>query len=177
MKIALFVVAGIVALIGLMAVIGSLLPRQHVASRAGRFRQPPDTLWATLTDFAALPTWAPEMKKVHRLEDRNGHPVWMHEGSSWSAPMEVVEFTPPRRFALRIADEKLPFGGTWIYDIAPVDGGSVVTITEDGEIRNPLFRFLARFVFGYTSTMDGYLKALGKKHGETVAPQAAAAVR
>jgi len=170
MKIVLFVLVAIVALIGVVMLVGSLLPRGHVASRSGRFRQAPETLWQTLTDFAAMPAWAPEVQKVERVADLNGHPVWMHTGKQWSAPMEVVELTPPRRFAMRIADPKLPFGGTWTYEIAPTDGGSTVTITENGEIGSPIFRFMARFVFGYTSTMDGYLKALGKKYGENVTP-------
>ncbi len=42
----------------------------------------------------------------------------------------------------------------------------MVTITENGEIYNPFFRFMARFVFGYTVTMETYLKALGKKFSE-----------
>jgi hypothetical protein len=42
----------------------------------------------------------------------------------------------------------------------------VVTITESGEIYNPVFRFMARFVFGYDSTMAGYLGALSRKFGQ-----------
>jgi uncharacterized protein YndB with AHSA1/START domain len=169
MKIILFVV-GVVAMVGLVTLIGSLLPRQHVASRAGRFRESPESLWKTVTDFPGMPSWAPDVQKVERVADQNGHPVWMHTGSRWSAPMEVVEFSPPRRLTMRIADPKLPFGGAWTYEITPDGGGSIVTITERGEIGSPIFRFLARFVFGYTSTMDGYLRALGKKHGESVTP-------
>ena len=45
-----------------------------------------------------------------------------------------------------------------------------MTITESGVIHNPLFRFLARFLFGYTGTADAYLRALGAKHGESVTP-------
>jgi len=39
-------------------------------------------------------------------------------------------------------------------------------IREVGEIYNPLFRFLARFFFGYTGTIDAYLKSMAKKFGE-----------
>jgi uncharacterized protein YndB with AHSA1/START domain len=148
-----------------------------VASRAATFRTPGDSLWATLTDFAALPSWAPEMTKVERIADQNGHPVWHHHGKQWSAPMEVVEFSPPHRFTLKIADPKLPFGGTWAYDIAPGDGGTVVMITENGEVGPPIMRFLSRYVFGQTSTMDAYLKALGRKYGETVTPGPGVPVR
>ncbi len=170
MKWLLIVPAVLVGVVALLALLGSLVPRQHVASRSARFQQRPEVLWQTLTDFAKLPTWAPEVRKVERLPDREGHPVWLHSGPRWQAPMEVVEFDPPRRFKTTISDPRLPFGGSWTYQVSPSGGGSVVTITEDGEIRNPVFRFLARFVIGYTGTMDAYLRALGRKHGEAVAP-------
>ena len=64
---------------------------------------------------------------------------------------------------LRIADPKLPFGGTWTYEIAPTAGGSTLTITENGEVYNPIFSFMARFVFGYDGTMKTYLANLEKK--------------
>jgi hypothetical protein len=64
----------------------------------------------------------------------------------------------------RIADPHLPFGGTWTYEVAPaVGGGSTLTITENGEVYNLVFRFISRFVMGYTATIDRYLEALRKK--------------
>jgi hypothetical protein len=42
---------------------------------------------------------------------------------------------------------------------------TTLRITEHGEIYNPIFRALARFVFGYESTMIAYLDALKKKVG------------
>ena len=44
-------------------------------------------------------------------------------------------------------------------------------ITEDGYVNNPLFRFMARFFFGYASTLDSYMKSLGEKFGEQVTLQ------
>ena len=170
MRLILFVVVGVAVLVGLIALAGSLLPRRHVASRSARFQAPADSLWTTLTDFPALPSWAPEVTRVERLADLNGHPVWLHKGQRWSAPMEVTELVPPRRVTMRIADPKLPFGGSWTYEVASDGGGSVVTITENGEIGNPIMRFLSRFVFGQTSTMDRYLRALAFKYDEKVTP-------
>jgi uncharacterized protein YndB with AHSA1/START domain len=174
-KVVLFILIAFFALAAVVTLGGALLPRQHVASRRARFRAPADTLWRTLTDFARLPDWAPEMVRVERMEDIDGHPVWLHIGRRWRAPMEVMEFVPPRRLVLRIADPKLPFAGTWTYEVAEAPDGTTVTITENGEIGNPAMRFLSRFVFGQTSTMDAYLKALGRRHGETVTPMAGVA--
>ncbi|HZD05714.1 MAG TPA: hypothetical protein VE173_12380, partial [Longimicrobiales bacterium] len=64
-----------------------------------------------------------------------------------------------------IADEGLPFGGTWTYVLEPDAGGTRVTLTEDGEIYNPFFRFMARFVFGYDGTMRSYLDGLEARMG------------
>jgi uncharacterized protein YndB with AHSA1/START domain len=171
-KFVLIVVLVLVALLGVAFLIGSLLPRGHMASRAARYHQTPEAVYAALSDFPAYPKWAPEITRVERLPDMNGNPVWYHRGSRFSMPMEVLEATSPRRLEMRIADPKLPFAGTWTYEIAAVAGGSEVTVTERGAIGPPLFRFLSRFVFGYTSTMDQYLKALGRKFGENVTPQA-----
>ena len=50
-------------------------------------------------------------------------------------------------------------------EIVPTPKGSRLTITERGEIYNPIFRTLARFVFGYSSTLESCLKAVEKKLG------------
>jgi hypothetical protein len=76
----------------------------------------------------------------------------------------------PCKLIVRIADAKLPFGGTWTYEITPVAAGSRLRIREDGEVYNPVFRFLSRFVFGYSGTIDAYLKSLERKLAEQ--PQA-----
>ena len=62
------------------------------------------------------------------------------------------------------------FGGTWTYELTPDSGGTKISVTEAGWIGNPIFRTLSRFIFGYYGSLDGYLKALGKKLGEDVRP-------
>ena len=85
----------------------------------------------------------------------------------------VVESAPPRRLVTRIADQNLPYGGSWTYDLTPDGSGTHLTITEHGEVYNPIFRFVSRFIMGHTSMMDGVLRALGTRHGETVVPEPA----
>jgi len=91
----------------------------------------------------------------------------------WKMPMAVTSFDPPRSLTLEIASADLPYSGTWTYVVTSVDGGTVVTVTEHGEVSNPVFRFLSRFVFGQTRTMDAYLEAIGRRHGESVTPATA----
>ena len=64
----------------------------------------------------------------------------------------------------RIDSKSLPFGGTWTYEVQPeADGRSRLQITEDGEIYNPVFRFVSRFVIGQTRTINSYLEALRRQ--------------
>ena len=44
----------------------------------------------------------------------------------------------------------------------------MVRITEDGEVYNPIFRFVSRFVFGQTRMLDAYLRALGQATGQQI---------
>jgi hypothetical protein len=69
-----------------------------------------------------------------------------------------------------IVAEKLPFSGVWTYEIEPVAAGSRVTITEDGEVFNPIFRLVARLFLGHHTTIDRCLEALGQRFGEQVIP-------
>jgi len=160
----------LVALVIVVCVVGALLPKAHVASRTATYRQRPEALWATITDFAGAPSWRPGVRKVD-VEPPSGEVThFVEEGEHGKIRFEVLERDAPGHMVTRIADTGLPFGGRWTYEIRSEGNGARVTITENGEVYNPLFRFLSRFVFGYTSTLDTYLEALGKKHGEAVTP-------
>jgi hypothetical protein len=170
MKWALIVVGLLVSAALLVVVIGSMLPVGHVATRAARFRQPPEAVWSAITDVSAYPSWRTDLTKVDSLPAENGHARWIEEGDGDPITFEVAEAVPPRRLVVRIADRNLPFGGSWTYVITPADGGSQLRITENGEVYNPLFRFMSRFVFGHGSAMEKYLTALGRRFGESVTP-------
>ena len=93
---------------------------------------------------------------------------WELDSHGQKITFELVEDSPPSRRVVRIADKSLPFGGTWTFEIAAEGDGSSVRITEDGKIYNVIFRFVARFFVGYTSSIEGYLRDLGRKFGESV---------
>lgn len=171
MRWVLMVLGVIVGLVATVLIVGALIPKGHVASRSARFQQPPEVLWEAMTDFASHPTWRTGLERMEPLPEREGRPLWREMGRYGPITYEVVESSPPTRLVTRIADPELPFGGTWTYEIASRDGSSTVTITEEGEIYNVIFRFMARFVFGYTATMEQYLVDLGKRFGEEVVPE------
>src|SRR5262245_21585341 len=151
----------LVLIVGLAALIGALLPQNHRATRRARFRQPPEALYAII---AGAPEWRSGVKASGKLPDGKW---WEEDSHGRKITYELIEDRPPTRRITRIADRSLPFGGSWTIEIAPGPDGSVVRITEDGEIYNVIFRFVARYLMGYTSTMEMWLRDLGRKFGES----------
>lgn len=173
MKIALTVAGVLVSIPVLLTLWGLAMPSGHVATRAARVAAPPDEVFRLLADVGAQPSWRKDLKSVEILPPRNGRTVWRETGGSGILTLELVESAAPRRLVTRIADDTLPFGGSWTILLAPDGAGTRVTITEDGFVKLAPLRPLARFVFGHTTTIDGYLRHLGAHWGEVVTPSGA----
>ena len=167
MKWLLWIGGSLVLLAGLVAMVGAMLPRSHHVTRKARFRASPAALYAVI---AGPPDWRTGVQNFGTLPEKDGRKQWWEEDSHHQKiTFELAEDQPARRMVVRIADRGLPFGGTWTFDIRPLaDGGSELRITEDGEIYNPIFRFMARFFFGYASSAETYLRDLGVKFAQPV---------
>jgi hypothetical protein len=133
MELVLTVVAVLVALVVIVALVGSRLPAAHSARRSAELSASPDRVWSAI-NLAVRERWG---------------------GVSY----EVVESVPPRRLVGKVVGSK-DFGGTWTYEIDTQGNATRLTITEDGWIANPFFRFLSRYVFGYSRTIETYLTNL-----------------
>ena len=146
----------VVALVLLMAIIGWTLPVGHVASRRARFRQTPQALFAAISGPGE---WRSDIARIEPV----GPARWKEFSKGGDAvTYELVESTPPLRRVTRIADENLPYSGGWTLEIAPAHGGATLAITERGEVKNPIFRFVSRFLMGHYQTIDTYLADLAK---------------
>lgn len=131
MKWILYAAAAIAAIVFVVAAIGAALPVKHTATRTTRVALPPDALYTLLTQI-----------------------------KYGDVPVHVERQEPPSLLVSRVDASEKAFGGTWTYRIAPAPGGSELTITEDGEVYNVIFRFVSRFVIGHHATLDGYIRNL-----------------
>ena len=140
MRWVIWTIVTLVGLVGVMALAGYLLPVGHEASRSAEFNKPPEAVFALVADVSNYRSWwdGVEVQSV------------------------VVESVAPAKLVTKVVGET-QFGGTWTFEITPTPGGSRLTITERGEIYNPVFRTLAKLVFGYTSTMESCLAAAQKR--------------
>ena len=165
------VVGGLILLVGIVALIGSRLPKSHVASGSILLRQSPQEVYAVVRDFGSAPQWRSDVKQME-VEAAQGGPVYFREvGKNGTVNYALVEDVPAQRMVTRIRDTDLGYSGQWTYLFAAENGGTRVTIREDGEVSNVLFRFMSRYVFGHTAIIDSYLTSLAKRFGEQAVPQ------
>jgi hypothetical protein len=172
MKRVLITVLVLISFLLAVPVVGLFLPRSHVVARTITLHQPPDAIWRVITDFEAAPTWRPNVARIEQLSAHQGFPVWReHYQTGDALTLATIESIAPARLVREIVDPDLPFGGRWLYEIAPMGGESRVTITEHGDVFNPVFRVVSRFFMDQTANIDQYLLDLARKFGESVAPQ------
>ena len=156
----LVALAALTASVAAVALVGTLLPRQHVEARSATVPGSPDLVFATIADAGGYAAWRPSLSAVDVLPPVDGRARWIEVSGGDRIAMEQVARTAPHRLVTRIADPDLPFGGTWTFALVAEGAGTRVTITERGEIHNPIFRAVARFVLGYGATMDTFLDEL-----------------
>ena len=171
MRIIVLLLAVVVGLGLIVVVVGYLQPVQHVVTVAARVPGTPEQVWDALTDVAAYPKWRGDVTSVAMMPSDSGHVAWREHGKNGAISYAIEQAEPTRRLVTRITDTSLPFGGSWEYLITPDGTGSRVQITEQGEVYNPVFRFVSRFIMGHSATASAFLRSLGARFGATVVPE------
>jgi len=171
MRVVVVLLAVMVGLGLVVVIVGYLLPVRHEATVSATIPAAPDAVWAVLTDPASYPTWRGDVTSVELLPTDSGHVAWREQGKNGAISYAIELAEVPTRLVTRITDKSLPFGGSWEYVVTGEGRGSRVRITEHGEVYNPVFRFVARFIMGHSATASAYLKALGARFGATVTPE------
>ncbi len=168
MKIALFILLGLVALLALAGLVfyvaGSRLPREHRAQVTVTLPASRAAVWSAITDYAAMPSWWPAIQSVRTEKLADGTELtWTTDSHGNKLPYRTGDSRVNEHLVRVIASDQLAFGGTWTFDVADAAGGGTrLTITEDGYINPPIFRALAQWFFGLDTTMRDYLANLEK---------------
>lgn len=160
MKWFLITLAILTGLIAVVFIAGSTLSQQHTATASATFSSTPEAVWAVVANRKDSPSWRDDLREVIVTGDQTFKEV-TQDGDA--VEYSIEESTPPQRLVIRIITPYLPYGGSWTYDFTPSSGGCTLTITENGEVYNPFFRFISKYLIGHTSTLDTYLKNLKTK--------------
>jgi len=166
MKIVLLGVLALAALLALAAfviyVAGARMPRQHRSRIAVTLPARRAAVWAAITDYAAMPGWWPAVKAVRTETLADGTVLtWNADDHGREVPFRTGESRPGEKLVRVIAIDRLPYGGSWTYELADAPGGdTVLTLTEDGFINPPMFRAMARWFIGLDATQRDFLSHL-----------------
>jgi uncharacterized protein YndB with AHSA1/START domain len=175
MKLAIVIIGSLVLVLGLIvsltALLGSRLPEKHSATRSIVLHQTPDKVYAVTRDFASMPKWRADVRKVQVTTATDGRLHFREEGKHGAVNYELAEDVPGQRMVTQITDTDLGYSGKWTYVFNSEGSNTRLKITEDGVVSNVIFRFLSKYAFGHTATMDAYLVSLGKQFGEAVTPE------
>lgn len=150
--------ASIVALVAAIYGVGAMLPSEHVARVERVVPHAPNEVAQRVREVRGYERWRGVQVEV--LSEEPGRVRYRETNGDDAISFELVEQPGGRRFTSTILDQDLPFDGSWTIDLAPNGDATRVTIEERGRVKDPLYRFLSRFVFGHTSTMEAYLEAL-----------------
>jgi uncharacterized protein YndB with AHSA1/START domain len=167
MKILLFSILGLVVLLVVVVIIlftaGVQMPREHRSVVTVHLSAPRAAVWKAITDYAAMPQWWPALRsiRVEKLPDGT-ELTWNTDAHGHDIPFRTQESRVNEKLVRVIAKDDLPFGGTWTYELADANGGTQLTLTEDGIIRPPIFRAIAKWFFGLDTNQRDHLAHLEK---------------
>ena len=164
MRILLIGIGMLLTLIIIVVIVGALLPKVHTASRTALLRAAPEHLFALID---GPQTWRSNISECELVEAADGRRQWRETDKQGQIiTYEMVERHPPTLLGERIITANLPYSGAWTLKLEPMEGATMLRITERGEVYNPIFRFMSRFVIGQTRTIDNYLRDLGTATGQ-----------
>ena len=142
-----------VAVAGL-AIYGSTQPRDHVASITVQLDRPPAEIFAIVEDVGSYPCWRTGVSKVDVVSNDPLRFVEYIDGEG--VTYEVAERIKGRKLVSRIADEDLPYGGTWTYELSESDSGTALTITERGFVDGLVMRGMASLLMDPRASIAQY---------------------
>lgn len=151
----------VITIIVMIYVTGLMLPVSHTATISKQIKAPQEIIWEHVTSPQNFPQWREEVNRVEILSDSTETLRWteFYEGQD-ALTFQEYSRSDSSLFVTDIISKDLPFSGRWTISLQKNGNTTIVTITEDGEIYSPIFRFFSRFVFGYESTMKQYLDDL-----------------
>jgi len=159
---ALGVLAGLFTAFSACFLAGLLLPAEHVGIGHLLLDRSPEAVWRVLTDLDGMPLWRSDITAVERLPDMAGRPAWREIGRSGVRVIELTRADRPRLLVIQRAAGGRTAQPFRTFELDAAATGTLVTITERGEIRNPLGRVLAR-LRSRAPAVDRFLRDLEQR--------------
>ncbi len=188
MVVAAYVVLGIFfSSLSWILVLGLRSPARYEVEVSEQFQAPLARVYQAIANIPAYPTWRSSVAKIELLglvETPQGERFSFREfrkgGDARGITYVVTDDTPPSkgpriganertleagpnglgRRVHQIVGGRAPYAGQWIFGLEPRGLTTNLTIIDQGEIRNPLMRGVARLFIPPTKPMNQFLMDL-----------------
>jgi len=145
---------------------GHLIPREHRTSASITLPHSAERVWDVITDYAAQPTWHPDIEFVERLDDGATWARWRERQSRDVVKMvRELESDPPRRVVWSFDEARRRFHALWDVELRGDADATRVTITQFADIASPWTRVIA-LLLRRTSPLTLYLGSLETRLNE-----------
>jgi len=160
-----FIALALILGVGLIAIIGAFLPKRYEVGRMIRIPGPVDKVWRDVSDPRYMSVWRKDLRRVLRIPPRyKGLHEWHEIG--WMSKRKVrIKSIGRSDWVGRAEDGLFPTRARLRVRVQGNESLTLVEVREDGVIRSPFVRFLARFVIGVSVHPDAMLRALGAHYG------------
>lgn len=166
MYIALLLVGLLVSLIGLLGIVGSLLPSSHTASVTFEVATPQTEVWAMLDKVEEFPAWFPDINRVEMLPEREGRRAFRQFQGRNSFVLEETLKQPMSRVVRTITDDRAMFTGRWDHQLESVgDGRTRITVIETGSVGSAIPRAIMKYVIGEKFYLNRFAECVTKRCG------------
>lgn len=104
--------AGVIVLLAvIVALVGSRLPKEHIATRSILLHKQPAEVYAVVRDFASAPRWRSDIQRVDVTTQPDGKIHFRETGKHDVVNYEVSEDVPGERLVTRILNTDLGYSG------------------------------------------------------------------
>lgn len=159
-------VMGLIASIVIALIVGGLAtPRAHTVSKTVLLPASLADVWHSVRTVSEYATWRSDLEDVELIDTTQPQVRWREMSTRRAMAFGIVTEDAPHRMVVRILDDDLPFSGEWEWALRADGASTHVTITERGEIGNPIFRLIGTYFIGHTKTIERVLGDLARKHG------------
>jgi hypothetical protein len=166
-------------------VLGLRTPARYEVETGEEFTAPLPDVYEAVANIPKYPSWRTGVLKVELIgvvETPKGERFSFREITKASGPRGVTyvvdDDTPPSkgpkgmgRRVHRIADKRPSIGGQWIFGFEPRGKNTYLLIIDQGEIRNPMLRGVAKLFMPPTKAMNQFLMDMRlylQQHGSSV---------
>lgn len=160
MGIAALVASALILALGLIMLIGTFVPPRYKVARRLRLPHGVDEVWPQVSDPQRMNTWRRDLRRVLRLPGkRGGLASWEEVGWVSRRRVKMVK-RDADRWEGRADNGLFPTRARVRVRLRGNDEVCIVELREDGVVRSPFVRCLAKFGIGFSAHTDAALRAL-----------------